>query len=139
MKKIATIFLSLGIFASAQTADEITRETVPGFVAFDNGLDRTPKGQHKAALMNAEFTIAHYMASESVPEGVRITYALGKLKESLRNFVYKKDQTTKGEFAFEVDKNGDWVVDMEQTSNMRTQLATKIKILEKRLAEIYKP
>jgi hypothetical protein len=72
MKTIPIIFLSLCVICSAETADEIARKTVPGFVGFDNGLDHSPEGRRKTALNNAEFNLEHYMASDKVPEGVRI-------------------------------------------------------------------
>ncbi len=140
MKTTPIIFLLLCVICSAETADEIARKTVPSFVGFDNGLDHSLEGRRKTALNNAEFNLEHYMGSDKVPEGVRISYALSKLKEQMRGFIPKMaDRTDKGEFAFEVDQEGGWVVDEEQTRIMRDNLAKKIKILEQRLTEIYDP
>ena len=140
MKIIPIIFLALCVICSAETADEIAQKTIPGFVGFDNGLDRTPEGRRKAALNNAEFYLELYMASDKVPEGVRISYALSKLREQMRGSMFKGgDRTNGGDFAFAVDQKGHLVVDEEQTRIMRDNLAKKIKILEKRLTEIYDP
>lgn len=151
MKTIAIVFFALCAIGSAESADEIVRKTVPGFVAFDNGLDHTVEGRRKTALTNAECMLEHYMASEKVPEGVRISYALSKLKEQMRGCVFKEAARTNGEdFAFEVDQKGTTVlddgtvrvsfaVDEEKTKIMRAELAKWIGILEQRLAEIYDP
>ena len=140
MKTLPIIFLASCIISSAETADQITRRTVPGFVGFDNGLDHSPEGRRKTAMNNAEWSLQHYMASDKVSEGVRISYALSKLKEQMRGCIFKEaDRTNKGELTFEVDQKGDWVVDEEKTKVMREQLAKQIEILEQRLAEIYNP
>lgn len=140
MKTIPIIFLALCVICSAETADEIARKTIPGFIGFDNGLDHSPEGRRKTALNNAEFNLEHYMASDKVPEGVRISYALSKLKEQMGGCIFKEaDRTNKVELVFEVDQQGDLVVDEERTRVMREQLAKQIEILEQRLSEIYNP
>lgn len=136
--KWLTLLLSLcGSISNAETADEIVKRTVPGFVSFDNGLDRSPEGRRKTAINNAESNLAHFMASDQVPEGIRISYALIKLREALRGCVYKEAKRKDGEeFAFEVDQNGAWVVDEEKTKIMRERLTQEIGVLEQRLVEI---
>ena len=126
---------------SAQTADEIARRTVPGFVGFDNGLDHSPEGQRKTALNNAEWSLQHFMASDKVPEGVRVTFAIQMLKEQMRiQAVFKEaERTNKNEIVFLVDQNGNIVIDEEETRLLREQFAKEIEILENRLAVIYNP
>jgi hypothetical protein len=141
MKTIPIIFLAFCSFCSAETADEIVRRTVQGFVGFDNGLDRSPEGQRKTALNNAEWSLLHFMASDKVPEGVRVTFAIQRLKEQMRiQAVFKEaERTNKKEIVFPVDQNGNFLIDEEKTRLLREQSAKEIGILENRLAVIFNP
>ena len=141
MKTLPIIFLASCIISSSETADEIIRRTVPGFVGFDNGLDYSPEGRRKTTLNNAEWDLQHFMASDKVPEGVRVTFAIQKLREQMRiQAVFKEaERTNKNEIAFLVDKDGNIVIDEEKTKLLREQFAKEIEILENRLAVIYNP
>jgi DNA-binding transcriptional regulator of glucitol operon len=80
------------------------------------------------------------MASDKVPEGVRISYALNKLKAQMRGSSFKEAFRADGEeFAFEGDQKGAFVVDGVRTLILREDLQKKIEILENRLVAIYNP
>lgn len=134
MKTLPIIFLASCIISSAETADEIVQRTLPGCVAFDNGLDRSPEGRRKAALNNAEWSLQHFMASDKVPEGVKVAYAIQQLREQMRlRVVFREaDRTDKNDIVLQE-------IDEEKTRMLREQYAKEIKILEDRLTVIYKP
>ncbi|QTN32537.1 hypothetical protein HZ994_09410 [Akkermansiaceae bacterium] len=134
MKTLSIIFLASCIISSAETADEIMQQTLPGFIGFNNGLDRSPEGQRKAALNNAKWSLQHFMASDKVPEGVRVSYAIQQLREMMRTRVVFKEgeRTNKNEIVLQG-------IDEEKTKLLREQFAKKIIILENRLAVIYNP
>jgi hypothetical protein len=140
MKTIPIILFAMCVIGNAETADEIARQAIMSFAAFDNGLDCTPEGRRKTALNNAEFGLAHYMASDKVPESVRIPYALKWVKAQMRMLYYKGADVMNGEEAlFDVDQEGVPVFDEEMTRLMRAQSAKNLEILEQRLVEIYNP
>jgi len=126
--------------SGTETADDLARRINIGWTPFDNGLNKTPEGQRDAALTNAEFELAHFMASDKVPESVRISYALNKLKAQMRGSSFKEAvQADAEEFAFEEDQKDANVVYEARTLVMREDLPKKIEILEKRLVAIYNP